>query len=159
MSFSKRDGHGARRPVASRGLSLLEVMCALVILGTILASAMFAISKCQRHLALIEKKSQALAALETMLSGEELTRMFISREPGPNSGQEARGGAGMPVMGSSGGDLPGSPGLRWASQTRTERADELEVTIARIDVHDGTDAAPLASLEIVVSAKVAATPK
>lgn len=159
MRTKSMSSSSQRRPRAplqpnARGLSLLEVMCAVVILGTILASAMFAVSRAQRHLALLERKSQALAGLEMLLSGQAPELSTASRGAGPNPIPESLRELGTVGPPASGGLLPGSAGLTWTSQTRTELADELELTIARIDVHDKSDAIPLASVEVVVSAKI-----
>ena len=120
--------------VARRGLSLLEVLCALAILGTVLACSVGALSRAQRDLMVSRQRLRAIAGLDT------LVRTGTPWRPGASPGANE-------------GTLAGAEEMRWTCATRKERSDDLEFTISRLEVLGAGGGAPLAWCEIVVSIK------
>lgn len=99
-----------------RGATLIEVLAGLVLLGTILSSALVARGRFMRQWRVADEKLTAVAAADRMLG------QWLSEPPGA-----------APVPGE--GAFAQSPELRWrTSWLRDAAAERLGVRMARLDV-------------------------
>ncbi len=97
------------------GLTLIEVVAALVILGTILVGIVLSRSRHLRQIALTERKMQAVRAADGLLTG-----WWSSPE-------------GIPLEAS--GDVDSDPSLRWRTEVRDRPGlEELNVRVVRLEI-------------------------
>src|SRR5262245_38452988 len=119
---------------AQRGVTLIEAIAGLVILGTILSSAVIARGRFQRQ---IRDADNRLAAIR---AADELVGKWLSQPIGT-----------APVPGS--GDVGASSELIWRSSwVRDRAAQRLGARIARLDIFDrrGRARTPLLSIEFLL---------
>src|SRR5687768_10832178 len=120
-----------RRP---RGATLIEVLAGLVLLGTILSSALVARGRFQRQWRAAEDKLAAVRA------GDELVAQWIAAPAGS-----------APVPGE--GAVSHEPELRWRTTwLRDPYAQRLGARAARLEILDGrgSSRATLASVEFLL---------
>jgi prepilin-type N-terminal cleavage/methylation domain-containing protein len=120
------------------GLTLIEVIAAIVILGTILVGIVLSKSRHARQLALSRRKMEAIRAADRLLT------------------QWWTGSQGIPVDGA--GEVPWDPTLRWRTQVvPNEEVARLEARVVRLEVIEtrsgpGVQAdGPLANVEVVLA--------
>jgi prepilin-type N-terminal cleavage/methylation domain-containing protein len=97
------------------GLTLIEVIAALVILGTLLVGIVLSRSRHSRQIALAERKMQAVRAADGLL-----TRWWSSPE-------------GIPLGNS--GQVESDPSLRWRTEVRPDPTlEKLDVRVVRLEI-------------------------
>lgn len=119
------------RTLRQDGLTLIEVVAAIAILGTILVGMVLAKSRHTHQLALAERRSEAATAADELLS-----RWWAN---GRNVPAEAEG------------EMPTDAKLKWTTRVMDNSAiDELEARVVRLEVRDaGAGAANAPSLVVV----------
>lgn len=120
----------------SAGLTLIEVVTGLAILGTILAAVVLAKAKQTRQLALANQKLEAVAATDQMLCAWWLAPDTIAR--------------------SGSGTVPGQSNLSWETRVMESISlgDTSRAAVVRLEVRDErfNDAhPPLITLDLVLS--------
>ncbi len=107
------------------GLTLIEVVAAIAILGTILVGIVLAKSRHTRQLALSQRRAQAV-----LIADELITNWWISED-------------GVPVNQS--GRIEDDPTLRWQTRTVTNRPlNALGVRVVRVELQQIGDPLPYA---------------
>ncbi len=130
------------RAPARRGATLIEVLAGLVLLGTILASALVARGRFQRQWRDADDKLAAVRAVD------ELVGDWLRLPPGAS-----------PVPGE--GTLPGPSSLTWRTSWRADAgAQRLGVRVARLEVLDARRRArePVLSVEFLLPAPAPPAP-
>ena len=117
-----------------RGLTLIEVVAGLALLGTLLTTLLLAHSRHARQIRAAQDKLAAVNALDGLLTRWEIERVQVP--------QRERG------------DLPGHPDLGWRTRPiRNPSADNLQAGVVAIEVFS-QDAElndpPLCSVELLV---------
>ena len=119
------------------GLTLIEVVAALVLMGTLLVGIVMARGKHTRQLALADERLAAIAAADNLLAS-------WWAEP-----------ASLPRSGS--GTVPGRPTWRWSIESvENESIEQLGAAIVRLTLH-GNRPAPLVSVDLAVPVESSAT--
>ncbi|QDT58000.1 hypothetical protein SV7mr_04890 [Stieleria bergensis] len=125
-----------RRLITKRrrvGFTLLEVVVALVLMGSVLVASLLAFSKHQRQVALAEKRLQAVQVADQMVQR-------LATSP-----------TGIPTPAS--GSVVGHVGWIWRTEIvgRVAVADQslLVVQYSILDVANGQSAVPLVSVQVV----------
>lgn len=130
-----RSGLGSRR--AHRGMTLMEVVASIAILGVLLVGIVTAKSRHTHQWSLAQRKLQAVAAADALLAGWWQHQGSLPRT--------AEGEAGA-----------AEDGLRWRTQELADReAAELGVTVVTLQVWDARDPEarePLVSVDLVLTA-------
>lgn len=117
------------------GLTLIEVVAALVILGTILVGIVLSRSRHSRQIALSERKMQALRAADGLLS-----RWWSSPE-------------GIPLDAS--GDVESDPSLRWRTEVRARPGlEELDVRVVRLEILETRSTGRIHSDEVLADVEL-----
>jgi hypothetical protein len=135
MSFSV--GYRGKRRLRRGGLTLIEVVAGLALLGWLLSAVILAKSRNTRQFSRASLKLEAVEAADALM-----TRWWAhkSQQPPSMTGQ---------------GDVPGSDRLTWrASQAANETIESLGGLVVRLEIVDartGTESPPLYTLDFVVS--------
>ena len=117
---------------ARRGTTLVEVIAALVILGTILAAMLIARGRFVRQDVQARRKIEATRALDTLVGG------WMN---GPTSA--------IPVQ--STGSFPDAPDQIWSTRViRDPSAEEIGARVLRVDVFDRSERQPVVSLDLLI---------
>ncbi len=130
-----------------RGMTLIEVSVALVILGTLLVSAVLARGRYLKQSALAERKFAAVAAANALLI-QWSNQLWNSSSPLPSA---------------TSGSVSGKRKMNWRTQILDrEDARQLGAKVLRLQFFDAVDSsptpspeadyAPLASVEVLVPA-------
>jgi len=131
LAYSKSPRTNGLRSV---GMTLIEVVTGLAILGTILAAVVLAKAKHTRQLARADRQLEAVTATDQMLSAWWLTPDTI-----PRSGS---------------GRLPGLPNLSWKTRvTENIPLGNTTADVVRLEVRDerSTDSQPtLITLDLIL---------
>jgi type II secretory pathway pseudopilin PulG len=117
---------------ARRGTTLVEVVAALVILGTILAAMLIARGRFVQQDVQARRKIEASRALDALVNG------WMN---GPASA--------IPVQAT--GSLPDAPGQTWSTRLlRDPSAEEIGARVLRVDVFDRSERQPIVTLDLLI---------
>jgi len=126
-------------PWRRRGVTLIEALAGLVILGTLLTAVTVARSRANHQYVQAQQRLAASRALDAQLAA-----WFSGPTPA------------VPL--NSQGTLVGAPHLRWRTTTRTDAVmTTLHALVARVEVFDASSRSAVLSVEVVVPAPVPTT--
>ena len=138
------------------GLTLVEVIFSLVLVGTLMVTLLMAHRRNTDQLALAEKQLVAIDALDQMMGA-----FYKSSNGQSSNGQSSNGQASeQPLFEQITGEVPGNPELRWRRFVRNEGTAGGHVAVVlRVEVFAPSfrEGKTLADVEVITS--VASSPE
>ena len=143
------------------GLTLVEVIFSLVLVGTLMVTLLMAHRRNTDQLALAEKQLVAIDALDQMMGAFYKSSNGQSSNGQSSNGQSSNGQASeQPLFEQITGEVPGNPELRWRRFVRNEGTAGGHVAVVlRVEVFAPSfrEGKTLADVEVITS--VASSPE